>query len=89
MKGRYPIASATHEKRERPSDEDINLMAERVANGLDIWSGSPLTGQDADNWVRVQDEAREFVEPLTEEEFEDVVEAMEWLRWSILLLRNE
>lgn len=33
----------------------VGLMADRYRLGLDIWSGKPLVGNDADNWLRLQE----------------------------------
>ena len=32
-------------------------MAERYANGQDIWTGEPLIGSDAHDWLRIQCQA--------------------------------
>lgn len=70
------------------AQDRVELLAERVANGLDIWSGKPLEGIDADDWVRNQDEAFEVERVLSPQEADEVAKAIEFLAWSPVLVRR-
>lgn len=59
----------------RPSKEQVDEMVYRHENGLDLWTGRPLEGDDADSWLRLS-YRMEVEYPDVDEE---VFDAFEWL----------
>ncbi len=56
----------------------ISILSERVEKGLDLWTGQPLVGGDADNWCRIQDQVEEQEPSLTEAEIIELQAASKW-----------
>lgn len=44
---------AQRQRQEKPASAlGVELLERRRANGLDLWTGLPLTGKDAEEWLR-------------------------------------
>lgn len=43
------------ERLPQATEEAIALREHRLANGLDLWTGEPLCGMDAENWLHIKD----------------------------------
>ena len=71
----YPSDFLPHTKRLiRPDKDRVELMAERLELGLDIWTGEPLDGTDAENWARLQDRIEEYAPVLTPAEIDELTQ---------------
>ena len=81
-------AKAQRKKQSVKKFKQTKLLAERMENGLDLWSGQPLSGLDADNWVRIQDQMSEQEPVLTPTEVSEQIEVFEVIDWSPMAIRG-
>jgi len=47
-----PFVMAFRKKRRKPAEE-VDRLASRYEQGLDLWTGEPLEGDDAQEWLRI------------------------------------
>lgn len=78
-KGKLPRPdSRSHKKKKRPSEEQFQLMAERVEQGLDIFTGQPLQGYDAESSAQFRNGQTEQPPQLSPRELKELQESFDW-----------
>lgn len=85
-KGQFTRAGRSHRSIVRPSIDEIQSMVDRFTNGEDLWTGEPLIGDDADNWIRVQDGTPEEDPKLTPRELAEIQAALLEMAWNPFIL---
>lgn len=65
------------------SDKRIEEFARRYDNGLDLWTGEPLEGEDADSWLQLEYKLVEPDPTLSDSDKLKLLEVANIIAWAI------